>query len=58
VRDGACRLLRTHPLRAADALQLSAALRLSEELGEPVDMVCFDDRLSDAARAERLRVVT
>jgi predicted nucleic acid-binding protein len=57
VRNGACRLLRAHPLRAADALQLSAALHLSEELGEPVEMVCFDDRLADAARAERLRVI-
>jgi hypothetical protein len=29
VRDGACRLLRAHPLRAADALRLAAAIRLS-----------------------------
>jgi predicted nucleic acid-binding protein len=58
VRDGASRLVRAHPLRAADALQLSAALHLSAELGELIDMVCFDDRLADAARAERLRVVT
>jgi predicted nucleic acid-binding protein len=57
VRDGACRLLRAHPLRPADALQLSAALHLSEELGETLEMVCFDDRLADAARAERLRVI-
>src|SRR5262245_6779474 len=57
VRDSACRLLRAHPLRAADALQLAAALRLSDELGEPVQIVCFDDRLADAARAERLRVI-
>lgn len=58
VRDGACRLLRAHPLRAADALQLSAALRLSDELGEPVEIVCLDSRLADAARAERLRVIS
>jgi predicted nucleic acid-binding protein len=57
VRDGARRLLRAHPLRVADALQLSAALHLSEELGEALEMVCFDDRLADAARAERLSVV-
>jgi len=57
VRDSACRLLRAHPLRAADALQLAAALRLSDELGEPVQIICFDDRLADAARSERLRVI-
>jgi hypothetical protein len=57
VRDGACRLLRAHPLRAGDALQLAAALRLSDEIGEPFEIVCFDSRLADAARAERLRVV-
>jgi predicted nucleic acid-binding protein len=57
VRDGACRLLRAHPLHAADALQLAAAIRLSEEFGEPVEIVCFDSRLADAARAESLRVI-
>jgi predicted nucleic acid-binding protein len=57
VRDGACRLLRAHPLRAADALQLAAAIRLSEKIGAPVEIVCFDSRLADAVRAERLRVV-
>lgn len=57
VRDGACRLLRAHPLRAADALQLSAALHLSEQIGESLEMVCFDDRMADAARAERLHVI-
>ncbi len=57
VREGACRLLRAHPLRAADALQLAAAVRLSEEFGEPLEIVCFDSRLADAARAESLRVI-
>ena len=57
VRDGACRLLRAHPLRAAGALQLSAALHVSKELGETLEMVCFDDRLADAARSERLRIL-
>jgi predicted nucleic acid-binding protein len=57
VRDEACRLLRAHPLRAADALQLAAALRLSDEIGDRVAMICFDARLADAARLEQLPIV-
>jgi predicted nucleic acid-binding protein len=57
IRDSACRLLRAHTLRAADALQLAAALYLADEIGESVEMVCFDERLADAARTERLRVL-
>ena len=52
VRHRAGRLLATHPLRAADALQLAAALVWSEEqpLGEV--FVSLDDRLREAARRE------
>lgn len=48
----AMRLLRMHPLRAADALQLAAAITASN--GNPRDLpfVCLDDRLSEAARKE------
>ena len=51
VREQALRLLRLHPLRAADALQLAAAL---EWAGSPPEggFVTFDDRLGDAARRE------
>ena len=51
VRDQALRLLRLHSLRAADALQLAAAL---EWAGAPPDgtLVTFDDRLRDAAQRE------
>jgi predicted nucleic acid-binding protein len=52
VRQQAGRVLRLHPLRAADALQLAAALVWCK--GEPVDhtFVCLDQRLRDAARRE------
>ncbi len=51
VREQALRILRLHPLRAADALQLAAAL---EWAGAPPDggFVTFDDRLQDAAQRE------
>ncbi|HEX9632229.1 MAG TPA: PIN domain-containing protein [Gemmatimonadales bacterium] len=51
VREQALRLLRLHPLRAADALQLAAAL---EWAGSPPEggFVTFDDRLREAAQRE------
>lgn len=51
VREQAMRLLRVHPLRAADALQLAAAL---EWAGTPPDggFVTLDDRLLEAAQRE------
>ena len=52
VRARAIRLLNAHPLRAADSLQLAAALVVFEENPEGHEFVCFDDGLSDAARRE------
>lgn len=51
VREQALRLLRLHPLRAADALQLAAAL---EWAGSPSSgaFVTFDERLRVAAQRE------
>lgn len=51
LRDQALRLLRLHPLRAADALQLAAGL---EWAGVPPtgEFVTFDERLKAAARLE------
>ncbi|WP_052666784.1 type II toxin-antitoxin system VapC family toxin [Nitriliruptor alkaliphilus] len=49
-------LLARHPLRAADAAQLAAALLISRELGSNITFVCLDDRLSDAAERESLAV--
>jgi predicted nucleic acid-binding protein len=53
VRRHAGRLLRVHPLRSPDALQLAAALVWA---GSPPsgDMVVFDQRLAAAARLEGL----
>jgi predicted nucleic acid-binding protein len=49
-------LLRKHRLRAADALQLSSCLYLSENLDYPVPIIGFDSRLAEAATAEGLDV--
>lgn len=57
LREHAVRILRTHPLRAADGLQLAAALVAAE--GDPAGLgfVCLDDRLAEAGRREGFRVV-
>jgi uncharacterized protein len=56
-RKAARRLLRTHPLRAGDALQLSAALVAAEADPVTLDLVTLDDRLAEAARREGFQVV-
>ena len=52
IRDHAARALQVHPLRAADALQLAAALVWVQ--GQPVGQpfVCLDHRLRAAAQRE------
>lgn len=57
VRSRALRFLNTHPLQAANALQLAAALVVRDERPESLSFVCLDDRLRDAARPERFRVL-
>jgi predicted nucleic acid-binding protein len=52
LRAIAQRLLRVHPLRAADALQLAAAIVASEHESSSLPLVCLDERLSDAAARE------
>lgn len=52
VRREALRLLNTHPLRAADALQLAAAIELFRDGQNPGHFYTNDLRLSDAAAAE------
>lgn len=52
VRRTARRLLRVHPLRAADALQLSAAVVACEGNPATLEIVTLDDRLVEAARRE------
>ena len=56
VRDTGKRLLRLHPLRAADALQLAAALAASEGDPSTLEFITLDERLASAARKEGLRV--
>jgi predicted nucleic acid-binding protein len=57
VRFLARRLLRVHDLRAADALQLAAALVAAETQPARLPFVSLDDRLAAAARREGFRVV-
>jgi predicted nucleic acid-binding protein len=51
VRDLARRLLDTHELRAADSLQLAAALTWCQQRPTKRDFICADQRLSKAATA-------
>src|SRR4051812_6878996 len=55
-RVAARRLLRVHALRAADALQLAAAVIASEGNAASLELVTLDDRLIDAARREGIVV--
>jgi uncharacterized protein len=57
LRDLAVRLVRVHDLRAADALQLAAAIVASENRPETLDLVTLDERLADAARREGFRIL-
>jgi predicted nucleic acid-binding protein len=52
VRETACRLLRVHPLRAADALQLAAATMMAGGRPAQAWFVACDDRLREAAGRE------
>lgn len=56
VRQRAMRLLARHPLRAADAGQLAAALLVGEASGRDPVFVCLDGRLAGAAEREGLEV--
>ena len=57
LRSTAQRLLRVHPLRAADSLQLAAAIAIAG--GDPgaLEFVCLDQRLADAALKEGFDVL-
>lgn len=52
VWDRAERLLETHPLNAADALQLASALAWCRERPGGRGFVCLDTRLREAATRE------
>lgn len=57
VRDAACRLLDLYPLRAADSLQLAAALVWCRQRAAGRIFLSSDKRLSDAAKAEGFSVI-
>lgn len=56
IRKHARRLLEVHPLRAADALQLAAAIQWSGHRAGG-ELVSFDTRLAEAARREGFKVI-
>lgn len=58
VRKQAGLLLKAHPLRAADALQLAAALEARGREAGSFELVTFDSRLGAAARHEGFTVLT
>jgi len=57
VRRTAVRSLRVHPLRAADALQLAAAIVASGNHPGDLPFVTLDDRLAEAASKEGFPVI-
>ncbi len=52
VKETARRLLRSHDLRAADSLQLAAAVIAAEHRPATLEIVCRDRRLAVAAERE------
>lgn len=57
VREAAVRILRVHPLRAADALQLAAAFVAADRRPSSLEVITLDDRLAVAARKEGFALV-
>lgn len=57
VRQTAIRLLRVHPLRTADALQLAAAIAAAEDHPATLALVTLDERLAQAAEREGFPVI-
>ena len=57
LRESAKRLLRVHPLRSADSLQLASARALAASDLEPLEFVSCDGRLIEAAERQGLTVL-
>jgi len=57
VRQTAERLVRVHPLRSAEALQLAAAIAAADGDPRSLPFVTLDDRLARAAEREGFPVV-
>jgi uncharacterized protein len=51
------RLLRLHPLRAADSLQLAAAIVATDHRPSDLEFVCLDERLNAAAQREGFAIL-
>lgn len=56
VKQFATRILRTHPLKATDALQLAAALSLARNFPSDVLFITFDEQLRLVAEKEGFEV--
>jgi len=52
IRQTAIRLLRVHPLKAGDALQLAAAVAVAGDYPSALEIVTLDAQLSRAAHKE------
>ena len=57
IRDAAEQLLRVHPLRAADSLQLGACIAVFGRQRRNREFVVLDDLLAEAARREGFNVI-
>ena len=57
VREHAARLLLRHPLRAADAMQLAAAMVWARARPDRHSFLTLDERLAEAARKEGFDVI-
>ena len=57
LRDTAVRLLRVHPLRGADSVQLAAAVMAADREPAALEIVSLDARLASAARREGFTVL-
>jgi predicted nucleic acid-binding protein len=57
VRRNAVRLLRVHPLRTGDALQLASAVAAAEADPRTIGFVTLDARLAEAADREGFQVI-
>jgi hypothetical protein len=57
VRRHAERVVETHPVRAADALQIAAALVAAEGSPDGFEFVTLDRHQADAAEREGFRIL-
>ena len=58
LKDTAVRLLRVHPLRSADSVQLAAAVMAADREPAALEIVSLDVRLASAARREGFTVLS